>query len=297
MNFREAETIRDFQYPVSCVDMSLTEDRRYLLSAGVYKPSIRIYDLDNLSLKAERHLEADPVCIVPLSEDFSKLCVLRCDRMVEFHAKYGHHESVRLPSVCFDLCFNKFRAEIAAGGRGREVYRFNLEQGRFLKSYYTGLEEVRSIEMSVASGLVAVGGDCRIEFIDQRSREVVRAADYEESPTCMAFSENGVDFGVGTSEGAVFFHDLRARKELFRNEHSTGIRRVLFNGKTLVSADSRAVRFCSRGGELGELVEKNINCIESDGGVVFLGLDSGAMKTVLSAELGETPSWCRLLEE
>lgn len=298
MNFEEMEVIQDFGYPASSTDVSLSENKRYLVCAGVYKPSIRIYDLNNLALKTERHLESDPARVVPLVEDGTKLCVLRNDRTVEFHAKYGYHDSVRVPNACYDMCFNKFKAEVAAGGNGRNVYRFNLDQGRFLNSYSTGIEEICSIVLNTANGLICVGGSNRIEFIDQRNREIVKTVEYKESPTAVAFSDNGIDLGVGTLEGGVYFHDLRARKEVLKIEHNTGIKSVLFNGKVLVSMSRDALKCCNRNSVLGEYLSgTEMNCFECDRGVVFLGLDNGKMKTILSEELGETPLWCKVLEE
>lgn len=298
MEFREVSMIRDFGYPISSTDLKLSEDGRYLLSVGVYKPSIRVYDLDNLALKIERHLESDATRILPLSEDGTKLCVLRNDRNIEFHAKYGHHESVRVPSFCFDVCLNEFRAEVLAGGSGKSIYRFNLDQGRFLNSYSTAIEEVLCIGMSRPSGLIGIGGDNKVEFVDQRNREIVRTVEYQGSPSALAFSENGIDFGVGTSEGVVYFHDLRTRKEVFRSEHSAGVRRLVFNGKLLLSVDKHLLRCCSRTGVAGEYSsEEVVNCLDCDDGVVFLGLDNGEMKTILSNELGKAPSWCRMLED
>lgn len=298
MKFEEVSVIKGFGHSASTADLSLSEDRRYLLSVGMYKPSIKIYDLANLSLKVERHLESEPVRVLALAEDFSKACILRSDRTIEFHAKYGYHEAVRVPSPCFDICLNVFRAEVMSGGRGPHVYRFNLEQGRFLKSHSVTIDEVRSIEMNGLNGLIGVGGDNKVQFIDQRSKGIVRTVEYDESPTSLSFADNGVDLGVGTEEGMTYFHDLRARKELFKAEHEGEVKRVLFNGKMLASMGKRTLKFSSRTGVVGEyLSSAEMSCFECDGGVVFVGLSNGDMRQVVSEDLGEVPQWCRVLED
>lgn len=290
------KVMQDFKFPVSSVDMALPEDKRHVLSVGIYKPSVRIYDLNSLALKTERHLESDALKITPLSEDGSKLCVLRNDRVIEFHAKYGRHENVKTPTLCYDICFNKFKAELMAGGKGRNVYRFNLEQGRFLNSYPTTIEDVCSVSMNIANGLIAIAGDKEIQFIDQRSKKTVKTVEYEESPSALAFSDNGIDFGVGTSEGIVYLHDLRSRKELLKNKHGTGVKKVLFSGKMLLSMDKDVLRVSGGSGILGEYKsESEMNCFECDEGVILIGMNNGEMKTVLSEALGRIPSWFKMV--
>jgi len=74
-----------------------------------------VYDLNELSLKFSRHLEAECVALKILSEDWTKVALLLNDRNVEFHAQYGRHYKTRIPKygrcmmyvddvagVCFD---------------------------------------------------------------------------------------------------------------------------------------------------------------------------------------------------
>ncbi|KMV65558.1 hypothetical protein M970_080280 [Encephalitozoon cuniculi EcunIII-L] len=298
MEFEKVSMTNNLGHSASSTDMSLSDDGRYLLSVGVYKPSIKIYDLANLSLKVERHLESDPVRVIPLVEDASKACILRNDRTIEFHAKYGYHEGIKVPTPCFDICLNRFRAEILSGGTGLSVYRFNLDQGRFLRSYAVTIGEIWSIGMNECNGLIGVGGDNKMQFIDQRCKEIVKSVEYNESPSSISFSDNGIDLGVGTREGSVYFHDLRARKELFRARHDGEVKKVLFDGKTLVSMDKSALRCCSKTGVVGEyLSDVKMNCFVCDGGLVFLGLDNGEIEEIVCEDLGEIPQWYRVLKD
>ncbi|KAH9410968.1 hypothetical protein HK407_09g13820 [Ordospora pajunii] len=297
MKFANIEMVRDLGYTAASFDMAVSEDGKCLVSIGSYKPSVKIYDLVNLSLKVERHLEAEPLRVIPLAQDASKICVLKRDRSLELHAKYGFHESIKMPSICLDACFNKFKAEVMCAGVGPDVYRFNLEQGRFLKSQGTTIQEILCICMCEANGLICVGGDNKIQFIDQRSKEVFRTVDYSETPFSMCFSSSGMELGVGTEEGSVYLHDLRARKEICKVSHEGSVRKVGFNGKILVSIGGKAMKCIDRAGMIGEYAgDVGMSCFACAGGFMFIGFDNGEIREVISEELGEIPMHLKMNE-
>lgn len=296
MKFEKVSMVKGLGYTGSSIDLALSDNKRYLVSVGVYKPSVKIYDLENMALKVERHLESDPMKVLSLTEDSEKICILRNDRTMEFHARYGCHEGVKTPTLCFDGCLNKFRAEVMSGGKGSSIYRFNLDQGRFLRSYVVTMDEVCSIRMSECNGLIAIGGGKTVQFIDQRCREIVKTVEYNESPSSVDFSDNGIDFGVGTSEGIVYFHDLRARKALLTIKHDEKVKKVLFNGKILVSMDKHGLKYCNRSGIAGEYSrDAEMNCFACNGGVTFVGFDNGEINEVISEDLGEIPQQYKVL--
>lgn len=51
---------------------------------------MRCYELSQLSMKFERHMDSEVVDAQVLSSDYSKLCFLCADRSVNFHAKFGY---------------------------------------------------------------------------------------------------------------------------------------------------------------------------------------------------------------
>jgi ribosome biogenesis protein ENP2 len=298
MRIREDKLVQSLRFPVTCDGVALAGGKGHLLCIGSYRPSVRIYDLSNMTLKSERHLVADAVRVLPLSPNGEKLCVLRSDRYMEFHAKYGRHESVRLPTVCADMCLNGVRAEVIAGGAGSGLYRFNLEQGRFLRSYSTTLEDVTSVGVSAVSGLVAVGGDEKIQFIDQRCREMVKTVHYDSGVTALAFDESGIGLGVGMRDGSAYLHDLRSRRELRSVKHGTAIRQVKFNGRRMVSMDRNAMMVTEREGLAGEMKsDVAMSSFDMDGGIFFVGLEGGEIRTFVCHELGTIPLWCQMLKE
>lgn len=52
MTFRETKILKNFDYPVACIDMNLSESGNFLVSIGTYKPSVKIHDLQNNHKKA-----------------------------------------------------------------------------------------------------------------------------------------------------------------------------------------------------------------------------------------------------
>lgn len=93
------ELIQDFQFPEASTTLKTTRDGKFIMATGVYKPQIRVYDLDQMAMKFERHTNCDNVTFEILSEDWSKSVHLQSDRTVEFHSHYGMHYQTRVPKV------------------------------------------------------------------------------------------------------------------------------------------------------------------------------------------------------
>lgn len=106
------ELIQDFEFPTCGTQLTCTSDGQYIVATGtynpllltiyfegVYSPQVRIFDLNQLSLKVERHFDNEVVNFKVLSEDYSKLVFLRTDRTIDFHAQFGFYYRMRLPSV------------------------------------------------------------------------------------------------------------------------------------------------------------------------------------------------------
>ena len=63
------ELIQDFEFPEASNKVKTTRDGHHAVATGTYKPQIRVWDLDQLSLKFERHTDAENVDFV-VSESF-----------------------------------------------------------------------------------------------------------------------------------------------------------------------------------------------------------------------------------
>lgn len=111
------------------------------LRSGTYKPQIHVHYLPHLALSFARHTDTLNQTFLLLSSDYSKSLHLQTDRCLQFHTPGGCHYSTRIPRYGRDLKYDKRSAEalipsvgVNPSGNG-EVFRLNLEVGRFMKGY------------------------------------------------------------------------------------------------------------------------------------------------------------------
>ena len=69
--------IQDLCMPAVSHRVTLTPDGRYLCALGAYKPRLRLYELSQLCMKCERCLDAQVIQLLHLSDDYTKLVMLR----------------------------------------------------------------------------------------------------------------------------------------------------------------------------------------------------------------------------
>lgn len=55
------DLIQDFEFPEASNKVKTTRDGHHVLVTGTYKPCMRLYDLDQLTLKFERHTNAENI--------------------------------------------------------------------------------------------------------------------------------------------------------------------------------------------------------------------------------------------
>ena len=53
--------MQDLEFPAACHRLKLTPDGEYLFATGIHAPRVRVYELGQLSLKFERHFDAEVV--------------------------------------------------------------------------------------------------------------------------------------------------------------------------------------------------------------------------------------------
>eukprot|EP00943_MAST-04B_sp_MAST-4B-sp1_P009177 g9177.t1 len=89
------ELIQDFEFPTASSCIQTVESGRYIVSAGVYPPMIKIFETDNLSMKCERFVDAEVIRLQVLEDSYRKIALLRQDRTIELHAAYGTYKFLR----------------------------------------------------------------------------------------------------------------------------------------------------------------------------------------------------------
>jgi len=51
----------------------MSRDGQYIIATGIYKPRVKCFDVNNLSMKFERCFDSEVVTFEILSEDYSKV--------------------------------------------------------------------------------------------------------------------------------------------------------------------------------------------------------------------------------
>ncbi|KAL8290578.1 hypothetical protein RQP46_002836 [Phenoliferia psychrophenolica] len=152
----EIRLIQDFDFPEASNKIKSTRDGQYVLATGTYKPRMKVFDLEELSLKTERVTDSENVDFCILSSDWTKTLHLQADRSLELHTQSSAHYRVRMPRHGRALAYHFPSCDALVGGQGNEVWRMNLEAGRFMKPYaLEGAAEADGGEGGVGFG----GGD------------------------------------------------------------------------------------------------------------------------------------------
>lgn len=290
---RRIELIQDFQMPSSSSKVVQSHgDGRYIVVGGTYPPRIRCYDIHDLTLKFERYVDSHIVDIVMLGEDYGKMAILQDDRTISFHAHYGAHEKVRIPKFGRGMAYESTTCELLIAGSASQVYRLNLEEGRFSEpwslekssSKSSVVSECSCISVSQAQPLASVGcADGRVRFFDNRSPDLLTPflkldvhavtkgmgffdssqASYSQNPfdiTSIAHDTSGMYMAAGTAGGLVALYDVRSSKPLHVKEHKHGlpIHTLKFHSGSgcLLSSDEKLIKIWKYR-STGDLVNNN----------------------------------------
>uniref|UniRef100_A0A3P9A4E0 Nucleolar protein 10 n=1 Tax=Esox lucius TaxID=8010 RepID=A0A3P9A4E0_ESOLU len=321
---RRIELIQDFEMPTVCTSIKVSRDGQFILAAGTYKPRIRCYDTYQLSLKFERCLDSDVVAFDILSDDYSKLVFLHCNRYVEFHSQHGHYYKTRIPKFGRDFAYHYPSCDLYFVGASSEIFRLNLEQGRFLNSLQTDAVEhnvcdINPVHHLLASGTAEGKVECwdprvrsRVGMLDCALSSVTEGTEVEGLPSVSALKFNGsLTMAVGTSTGQTLLYDLRSSRPLLVKDHFYGlpIKSVNFQDSLdlVLTADSKIIKIWNKdSGKVFSSIEPeaNINdmCIYP-GSVLFiftnlyLPLCSTTTRWCqLTLSLGPAPRWCSFLD-
>lgn len=171
------ELLQDFQFPEASNRIKSTRDGHHIVATGTYKPQMRVWECEQLSLKFERHSDAENVDFVLLSDDWTKSLHLQSDRTLELHNQGGHHARVRIPTFGRAVDYHFGSATALVGAAGNQVYRLSLDQGRFLAPFElsSSVMGVNAVNVNPAHGLCAFGveggtNESGVELWDHRDR-------------------------------------------------------------------------------------------------------------------------------
>ncbi|KAF9921788.1 hypothetical protein FBU30_008145 [Linnemannia zychae] len=320
------ELIQDFEFPEASLKIRTTRDGKYVMATGVYKPQMRVYEYSEMSMKFDRHTDAENVDFQILSDDWTKTVHLQSDRSIEFQAQGGLHFKTRIPKFGRSLTYHYPSCDLLVTGSSNEIYRLNLEQGRFLNSLVTDVDPtggngVNCGEINPAHLLYGCGTDAgTVEFWDLRvrGRVGILAPSLPESVlsnsltiSALKFREDGLNMAVGTSTGHVLMYDLRSNVPIYVKDHQYGfpIKSLTFHEGTqgedgrskIVSADCKIIKIWDReNGKNFTSIEpaNDINdvCVVDNSGLMFVANEGIQMQSYYIPALGPAPKWCSFLD-
>uniref|UniRef100_A0A8C5WH34 Nucleolar protein 10 n=1 Tax=Leptobrachium leishanense TaxID=445787 RepID=A0A8C5WH34_9ANUR len=294
---RRIELIQDFEMPTVSTNIKVSRDGQYVIATGTYKPRVRCYDTYQLSLKFERCLDSDVVKFDVLSDDYSKIVFLQCDRYVELHSQHGRYFRLRIPKFGRDFSYHYPSCDLYFVGASSEIYRLNLEQGRYLNSLQTQASQLNVCDINPAHQLFAAGtAEGKVECWDPRTRSSVGILDCALSsvtedteidglPAVTALKFSGpLHMAVGTSTGQVLIYDLRSSRPLIVKDHQYGlpIKSIQFHDplELVISADSRIIKMWNK-----DTVR-----------MLFTANEAPKMNVYYIPALGPAPKWCSFLD-
>ncbi|TPX10248.1 uncharacterized protein E0L32_001445 [Thyridium curvatum] len=327
------ELLQDFEFEEASTCVRVSEDGEWIMSTGTYKPQIHVHHLPQLSLSFARHTTSLNHTFQILSTDYSKSIHLQEDRKLELHTPGGCHYEVRIPRFGRDLVYDRQSTEVLIPSTGLdadgfgEVFRLNLEVGRFMRSYQVdvgndeGLE--RGLQGSIGVGSVNVGaiaegthGLCSfgtslgtVEFWDPRTRsKVATLQGHDGEITALDFSSSGLSLATGSSTGMVHLYDLRRPVPYLSKDNGFGfaIKNLIHletasHEKKILSADKRVIKIWdSDSGDLWTSVEPvvDLNHVAwiPKTGMLLTANEGKAQHAFFIPQLGSAPRWCSFLD-
>ncbi|EDR22933.1 nucleolar protein, putative [Entamoeba dispar SAW760] len=320
---KRIELIQDTEFPVNSQNVKFSPDGQFLGATGMYPPRIRMFELDQLSQKFERNLDAEITKFEFLEEDYSKLMFLLTDKTIEFHNKGGIQCKIKVPKTGRDFKYlpSNCNTYIATPNN---LDIINLYEGKFYESIPMNYV-VNCLDISEKYQLLFCGCEGGIvSIIDPMTEEEVSVLDVNAGVinkldvngktltsidvTSIAYDGN-LQMTVGTSNGNVLTYDLRSSKPILSSYHQNRIPivKTLYhttqNGEFLVTADANIVRFSNKSnGKLVVPLEANRRsvitdvAIAKDSGLCVLAGDFSKLQIYYIPSLGIAPSWCSFLE-
>uniref|UniRef100_A0A914I4F8 Nucleolar protein 10 n=1 Tax=Globodera rostochiensis TaxID=31243 RepID=A0A914I4F8_GLORO len=318
---KRIQLVQDLEMPSVSHTVTFSPDGHYFFATGSYKPMVKCYDLDELTLKFERGLDADVVKFLMLSEDYSKFILLEEERHVEFHTNYGRCFRLRIPNFGRDMAFCREISEVNIVGCHSDIFRLNLELGRFHEPLRSEADSLTCCAFNDEHQLFVCGtGDARVEAWDYRCRRRVAMLDcvlnkaitleldmdggseIEVSSLCF---KDALHLAVGLSNGYVLLYDLRSSRPYLSKNHNFGlpITRLEFakEQELVLSMDGRALKaWNEHNGQPFTSIEPGTDLRDfsryPNSGIIMFANDDPKIQQYFVPALGPAPRWCTHLE-
>lgn len=306
------EIFNEFEFPVSAQNIQMSSDGHYMIATGVYAPMVKIYETSDLAMKCERGMDSEIVKMSIMSDDYSKLAFLQADRNIEIHAQYGKHYKIRVPRYGRDMQYIPFNADLAVCGASNEIWRLNLDQGRFLAPFETASPELTCLAYSKPLNLLACGGidgvtefwsmDGKTKVIDLPVKDHSAFTNYDlcGEVSALAFSDDGMNVAIGNENGKVRVFDLRypIPKYELNLHYRKAVKTLKFHEKsrTLWTNDTKQIKiFEAESGKYFTTIQKKVQIndfeICHDSGLCLLACSEPKMSAFFIPQIGQAPEW------
>lgn len=301
--------IQNFEFPTASQKIAISNDLNYIIASGLYGPQLRIFDTAQLSMKCMRGMDSEIVDLQILSDDYRKIAMVCTDRNVELHAQYGRHFKTRVPKHPRCSFYNKYTANFLVGCSSDEIYRINLEEGRFINEFPTKQIGVNSITHNPYLDVTMAACDGGVlELFDNRAMKGVGTIQIDETEnlTALRLLDNAYEFILGSSEGSIKLFDLRYHKPVTETRHPymLPINSIEYHTKMkqIVSSDSKSIRIYAKDDFdslfLAYEPMNKINQVKvfDNSGLILMATETSKIGSIFVPSLGVAPKFCEFLE-
>lgn len=300
--------------PGVSTSIRMSPDNQYILVTGTYKPRVKCYDVNDLSLKFERCFDSEVETFEVLSDDYSKMVFLHADRYLEFHVSHGRHYKLRIPKFGREMSYHLPSCDLFVVGSSSEIYRLNLERGQFLQPYESTCSGFNTCDVNPEHHLLCVGSsEGTVEAWDPREKRKCATLDVamkiknnRDFPAISTIKfKDGLHMAVGTASGHCLIYDIRSSEPLLIKDHlnRVPVKKIAFNKShnVVCSLDSAMLKVWDETtGKQMAYIESTANfndfCTVPDTGMFFFAQEDVKMQSFYIPALGPAPRWCSFLD-
>lgn len=309
---KNSETTWQFNFPSSIQKIKETHDSNFLIAYGIYPSQIKCFDLNDISLKFERHVDTEIIDFQILSSNWEKIVLLKIDKQLEFQIKSGRYYQVKIPDSGVSLLLSQETNILYIPSYKNEIFRLDLENGKFITPIKNLLFHGNTCSGRNSKNNLLAFGDDRgtVKFWDSRISKyfvsIINSSFFIKNNslnpvTAIRFdSQNSHQCFIGLQSGEVMLFDLRFSSPLTSKNMGNGlavksIRPSLMNNNVLTS-DSKIIKIWDKvtgknTAYIEPLDQINYVCNIRKTGFIFVALQNPYLKGKYIENFGDTPRW------
>ncbi|TFY59903.1 hypothetical protein EVJ58_g5480 [Rhodofomes roseus] len=286
------ELIQHFEFPEASNRVKTTRDGHHAVATGTYKPQIRVWDLDQLSLKFERHTDAENVDFVVSPEIFR----LNLDQGRFMSPLLLQGEGGEAIAGVNTIDINPAHQLFGFGVEGNGTVEFWDPRSRARVGI---LRLPKDRLLPIGAAVPALPG------IDDGAAQSL-------SVTAISSRADGLSYAIGTSSGHTLLYDIRSARPLAMKDQGYGLpvknvawieggSRMAGDGLVL-SADKKVIKIWDKDAPESNFASitpaADINDVHHvpNSGLLLLANEGIQMTTYLIPQLGPAPRWASFLE-